>query len=776
MSVSSSFGRYRILEPLGRGGMGRVFLAEDPILQRRVAIKLLPDEYRADAGRRERLLQEARAASSLNHPNIVVIHDLGESDDHLYVAMEHVAGVTVRAWAAGARHTPAECLALLRQAARALDAAHRANLVHRDLKPENLMVREDGVLKVLDFGLARSTAPAADTTLTMTGMLVGTVPYMAPEQVLGQPALPASDLFSLGVILYELLTGRHPFASDSWIETMNRILHEDPEPPSRLAPALGAEFDFVLGKALSKDPACRHAGAADLENDLASLERRDRPRPVPARGTRPRSLAVLPFKNIGGDPKLAYLSLGLADAVITQLATSPDLIVRATSAVTRYESQPADLRRVAEDLEVDAVLDASFQLVGGRLRATARLVEVATSLMLWAGKVDVASDDAFELQDRVAQGIAEALTPKPAETVSGGVQRPDDAVAPLAGGRATPKPRTAAARIAPQAYEHFLRGLDAYRRFGAEEVRTAIGHFEEAVRLAPKFARAWAMLGEAREWIASMGWDSDPIWFARGEEALARARSLDPDDPFVHYLAATLHIARGRLPEAYADLGIALRGMPHFPHVYHYFAYVFRLAGLLDHAEDAERRCWEIEGGDPFPYTNMIVILALRGDFEGSREWLERGRLRFGNTATLELAELSLLWLSGRDDEILERFRAADDRRGQALSHAPLALAHLRGGDRERAERIAGHLESFAAIDMDAAGWAASYHAWAGETDRSFTHLARAVELGLHSPIFYEHPRLFEPIRRDPRWAPFIEDVRARAERYRREMTWPVPG
>ena len=410
--LGTTMGRYRILEAVGRGGMGEVFLAEDPMLARKVAIKVLPREFALDGERRSRLLHEARAASALNHPSIITVHDLGESDGMLFMAVELIEGQTLREWCACARRTPADALKIVRQATQALALAHGAGLVHRDLKPENLMVRRDGLLKILDFGLARSVSPdVAARTATVPGVVMGTAPYMSPEQVLGQTAGPPSDLFSLGTILYEMLTGKHPFAAESPVETMHRILHETPEPPSRVNPALTTDFDFVLGKALSKDPHRRHSSMEDFDVDLETLECGCGPaasaRDAAENG--PRTIAVLPFKNIGGNPELSYLGVGLADAVITRLSTSPDLIVRTTSSIMPYENQPVDPRRVAQELDVSSVLDASFQKLGDRFRATARLVEAATGRILWAGKVDLRLEDVFEVQDQVAHGIAEAL-------------------------------------------------------------------------------------------------------------------------------------------------------------------------------------------------------------------------------------------------------------------------------------------------------------------------------------------------------------------------------
>ncbi|MGE5177119.1 MAG: serine/threonine-protein kinase, partial [Hyphomicrobiales bacterium] len=301
--IGDSLGRYRILEHRGEGGMGRVYVAEDPLLGRRLAVKILPPEFANDPERRHRLLHEARAASALNHPNIVTVHDVGEQDGALFVAMELVDGCTLREWAGAAPRPPGAVLRMIRQATTALGVAHAAGLVHRDLKPENIMVREDGLLKILDFGLARSVSPgAAARTETMPGTVMGTAPYMSPEQVLGQPAGPSSDLFSLGTILYELLTGKHPFAAATAIETMHRILHEAPEPPSRVARGLTADFDFVLAKALTKDPSRRHGSAHDLDVDLETLEcgcgdAGGEDEGAAADG--PRAIAVLPFKNIG---------------------------------------------------------------------------------------------------------------------------------------------------------------------------------------------------------------------------------------------------------------------------------------------------------------------------------------------------------------------------------------------------------------------------------------------------------------------------------------------
>src|SRR5689334_2539492 len=606
--IGTALGRYRILEPLGEGGMGRVYLAEDPALARKVAIKVLPPAFAADRERRERLLHEARAASALNHPNIVTVYDVGEQDGNVFVAMERIEGVSLREWAAAKPRTPAEVLVLARQAARALGVAHAAGLVHRDLKPENLMVRGDGLLKILDFGLARSVAPDRDGATmaqTMPGTILGTAPYMSPEQVLGQPAGPASDVFSLGTLLYELLTARHPFAAGTPVDTMHRILHETPPAPSSLAPAVSAALDFVLAKALAKDPTRRYANARELDVDLEACETK-LATPVhaaPAGAAKgPRAIAVLPFKNIGGNADLNYLGIGLADAVITRLASSPDLIVRSTTSIARYENQAVDPLTAARELAVSAILDASFQRAGERFRATARLVEAPGGQALWAGKVDLRFEDIFEVQDEVAGGIATALT------------------AGLGRAEFTPS---------PEAYDLYLRSASAVLIGDRPAFEAAIAALERAVALEPRYADAWAALGARRHGIADSGVDPDQRWYARAEEPTRRALELEPGHPVALFVLGALELVRGRKREAYRRFADAYRRTPNDSVIVHYLAYLYRLCDLWDEFFAAEQRATEIDPSYPWSWWALRRASSRVGRVDEGRRWLERIQAQF---------------------------------------------------------------------------------------------------------------------------------------------------
>jgi len=762
--IGTTLGRYRILGPLGEGGMGRVYLAEDPTLARKVAIKVLPPEFSADGERRSRLLHEARAASALNHPNILTVHDLGDEGGTMYVAMELIEGQTLREWAGAKARTPAEVLALVRQATRALGTAHAAGLVHRDLKPENLMVRGDGLLKVLDFGLARSVSPDRDGATmaqTMPGTILGTAPYMSPEQVLGQPAGPASDVFSMGTLIYELLTGKHPFAVGTPVDTMHKILHETPPAPSTLREGLPPALDFVLAKALAKDPTRRYANARDLDVDLEACEASIAPKPAAppaatpassptsggAKAAGPRAIAVLPFKNIGGNAELNYLGVGLADAVITRLSSSPDLIVRATSSIARYENQSVDPLHVARELDVSAVLDASFQRAGERFRATARLVEAPGGQALWAGKVDLRFEDIFEVQDEVANGIANALTAR------------------LGRVEFTPS---------PEAYDLVLRAFDAVRTGGLDAYKESLAMLERAVTLEPRYADAWAMLGAFRHSMADSGIDPDHRWFARAEEALDRALEIDPDHAKARFLQGTLALVRGRKRDAYRMFAEVYRRIPNDYSLAHYLAYLYRLCNMWDEFFAAEMRAIELDPSMPWSYWAIRRVHAEAGRLEEGRRWLERLQTRFPGHSRTPVVIANQLRYEGRFEEAVEILRGLKGGSQSGVTETvEFAMALISAGQHAEARPLVEELEPLADADMDLAMWIAVMQAQLGNRDKAFRCLAGATELGNDQLDLYLDPANFGPLFDDPRWQPFIEGVRARVAKYKRDFRWP---
>ncbi|HEU5309982.1 MAG TPA: hypothetical protein VFV24_00890, partial [Candidatus Eisenbacteria bacterium] len=363
------------------------------------------------------------------------------------------------------------------------------------------------------------------------------------------------------------------------------------------------------------------------------------------------------------------------------LATSPDLIVRSTGSILRYQDQLLDPRRVGEELDASAVLDASFQRLGGRFRVTARLMETATGRSLWAGKVDVKIDDLFEVQDQVAQGIAEGLTPR------------------------LTRPASAAREFvpAPEAYLHYMRGMNALGVFTETSVRDSIREFERAVELERDYAAAWLALGRSYHSLVDGGFHADPSWYEKAEAALARAREVDPHVPHLYWALGALHLVRGRKREAYRDLAIALERAPNFAYVHHYFAYLFRLCDMPDESYAAELRAQELDPNVILHYTGLCRAETLRRGADEGIAWLNKARERLGPSARLEYHELRSLAFEGRYAEIKELMQRRQTSRPTGGHHHWESLFWLLAGEPERAAGMERAAHSYAMIDMDGA-------------------------------------------------------------------------
>ena len=588
---------YRVVAELGAGAMGEVYLAEDIRLKRSVAIKVLPSSVTADGERVRRFEQEAQAASALNHPNIITVYDVGESDVGRFIVMELVAGRTLRALIR--EDLPLETvLSIGHQMAKALSAAHAAGITHRDIKPENVMVRDDGYVKVLDFGLARllgaETSKADEVSLarlTTPGMIVGTVAYMSPEQAFGEAVGPPSDVFALGLVLYELATGRHPFNGTTLMGLLHAIATQEPVRAHEAKPKLPLALSDLLTRMLSKESAERPT-SSDVAQVLQTIERDSDPLRTPAVASTTtshraaQSIAVLPFANISADEENEFFCDGLAEELGNALAKIDALKVAARRSAFSFKGKNAEAKAIGQALNVNTVLEGSVRKAGNRLRISVQLVSVADGYQLWSERYDREMADIFDVQEEISLAVVDALKVK------------------LFGDEK--KKLVDRYTENTEAYELFLKGRYHAYKYTAAGWNRAIDFFEQAVALQPDYALAYAGLTTSRGCLWFFGILPAEATIPRAKADYERAIALDPDLAEACLAAAMIQFFYDwdwHGAEQAFERSITLD-----PNNAEALSYYAMFLGFMGRFDEAERRSKEALTLDPLsPLINMNV-------------------------------------------------------------------------------------------------------------------------------------------------------------------------
>jgi TolB-like protein/Flp pilus assembly protein TadD len=738
LQPDQTLGHYRLVEKIGEGGMGVVWRARDTRLDRDVALKTLPPGLVGEASRQERFIREAKAAAAVSHPNIAAIHDVGEAEGTVYLAMELVEGLTLRELSAGGSLSLGKALAVAAQIAEGLGRAHQEGIVHRDIKPENVIVADSGHAKILDFGLARfrgarEEEQAADPeeretveALTREGQTVGTVPYMSPEQTRGKATDGRSDLFSLGIVIYEMVTGKLPFQGETPADTMSAILKESPPPPSSLNPEVGERLSELLDKCLQKEPALRYQSAGDLAIDLRRLGDGAHPtfqqaaagQPASRKGQRPgvvvvailliaglaaawwfsrgggaasevavtdagvalevaakpiRSLAVLPLDDHSPGDEEQYFADGMTEALIAEIAQIADLRVISRTSVMQYRKNRPPLRQIAEELGVDAVVEGSILRAGGRIRIIAQLIRAPADEHIWAGTYERKHERVLTLQREVAVAIAEEIQ---------GTLRPDAA-------RLSARARA----IDPEAHMLVLRGQQSLELGTEESMRRGLVQFRTAVKIDPRYAMAWVGIANVYAGLANTYVAPREV-MPRAKAAVLRALAIDPDLAEAYATLSDIQFFfEWNRDEAWRSLRRALEINPNLAEAVLSSGFGEIWRGNRVRAIELVHEARKLAPLSPDVGFGGMWALILSRDYEGALVLAEDVVSQFPTSALAQSNRASALRFMGRQQEAVAVAEQVVELEESVWSLASLALTQGVAGQKEEARKTLARLE-----------------------------------------------------------------------------------
>jgi serine/threonine protein kinase len=653
--IGQQVSHYRILGKLGGGGMGVVYEAEDLKLGRHVALKFIPENLIGDPKSLERFTREARAASQLNHPNICTIHGIEDNNGHPFIVMEKLDGESLKQHISGHAMAIEEVLDVGVQVGDALVASHAKGIVHRDIKPANIFLTPSHQVKVLDFGLAKlvnnpgtEDDAGADNSLTAVGVIPGTAVYMSPEQARCETIDARSDLFSFGVVMYEMSTGKKPFSGNNSLVTLDAVLHSKPTPPRDLNPKIPIELEGIIGKAMEKDRNHRYQSAAEMRSDLALLKRETESGTIKsgsattklraasrtfghssrlmtwlllgmgglllavlasvgawwynhrevANAEQRNAIAVLPLQNMNGDFNIDYLRFALADELSSVLTYSRTLEVRPSSVTRKYVALDVDPKKVGQELRVGRLLQGHFMKQGDSLTVTLEAIDVPTDRLLWQTTVSAKAEDFIGLQEQLTSQVQHGLLP-----ILGGASGAVDAAA---------RPKN------QEAYDFYLRSVA--QSHDPKPNKEAIKLLEWAVGIDKTYAPAWEALGQRYNFDSTYGGGGEDA-FQRSNNAYERAVSLDPNRVMAASNLITNRVERGDLGRAYDAATDLVRRLPQSADAHFALSYVLRYAGML---EESMKECKAARQLDPgnFAYRSCAWSFLEMGKTDGAMDFV----------------------------------------------------------------------------------------------------------------------------------------------------------
>jgi eukaryotic-like serine/threonine-protein kinase len=792
--VGRTISHYQLVSLLGAGGMGEVYLAEDTRLRRRVALKLLPARFTADRDRLRRFDQEARAASALNHPNIITIHEIGEIEKAHYLVTEFIDGETLRQRLMQGRLEISFALDVILQVASALAAAHEARIVHRDIKPENIMLRGDGLVKVLDFGLAKLTEAAnpgatveASTAVmlsTEAGVVMGTAGYMSPEQARGQKVDARSDIFSLGVVLYEMITGNAPFEGATSSDVIAAILKTEPPPLGHYLPEAPGELARIVTKALRKDREERYQTIKDLLVDLKRLRqelevRAKEPAIASAEVTEERqwwgaeylvnklrlhkrgaaailvalfvaiagfayallfaedkksigSIAVLPFVNANADPGTEYLADGITESIINNLSQLPNLKVMSRNSVFRFKGQEIDAQDVGQKLGVRAVLTGRVAQRGDALAISIELVDARDNTQLWGQQYNRRLADVFVVQEKMAEEIREKLRLKLTGTGQQQLaKRPTENL---------------------KAFQYYMQGRAYTQRRTREDLLAAIRYCEKAIGEDPNYALAYAGLADAYSNLGVRGYIAPIEGLRKAEETARRALALDDKlaEPHVALGQVYVTFSPSNFSRGDRELRTAIELSPSLSLAHLYLGVSLVRQGRFDESLEELLKARELDPLSSVIARQVAVNYHLRRDSVRALQLLlEANELGPALSATWEIGA----YIQNRlfNEALAELEKAKRVRRDDPILIYSTGMVYAAQRKRPEALQIIKELEEMSRANLDQAHWIAKIYATLNEKEMAFSWLERGLATGAIG-VFYKDEPVWDTIRSDARF------------------------
>jgi serine/threonine protein kinase/Tfp pilus assembly protein PilF len=721
--IGKTISHYKILGKIGEGGMGVVYKAEDTKLKRVVALKFLPKEFTADPEAKERFVQEAQAAGALDHPNICTVYEIDEVSGQTFIVMAFIEGQNLKDRLKSGFLELEEAIGIGIHVAEGLQEAHEKGIIHRDIKPANIILTEKGQAKIMDFGLAKLSW---GVDLTKTATIMGTAAYMSPEQAKGGKVDHRTDIWSLGAMLYEMLTGERPFKVAHDQAVLYAILNEDPEPITKIRRDIPKELEKIVKKALEKDPKKRYSDMEAMLTDLKFMGHRsvssaDKP-----------SIAVLPFLNMSADPENEYFSDGLAEDLINALTKITDLHVVARTSSFSFKGEKADIREIGQKLNVDNLLEGSVRKVGHRVRITAQLIKVKDGYHLWSDRYDRNMEDVFAIQDEITEKIMDKLM------VALDVRQ---------------KPPEEHRPVNLKAYDLYLKGRYCLNMFALDR---ALAYYNQSIEKDPEYALAYAAVAEVYT-LLSTGFDILPSKDAmpKAREAAQKALALDPNlaEAYVSLgLVALSYDWDRKATKKYFQKAIEINPNSMSAHQWFEFYWTYMMADL-DTATAHLERALELDPLNFLLKVRLGFMDIFSGDFDRAINQF-KALLEFEpNFALLYLSFATVYALKGDYDEALTYGE-------KMFEFGPRTVAYVGNmgwlcaiaGKKDKAYEFLAELEERSKKGYVSSFWTALIYIGLGEIDKSFQWFEKAYEERDGNMIYFTVPPIFDPVRADPRY------------------------